>query len=93
MVYQFPLPPLVLNAYQTGNASYLLKWADSLEQISSRTTFFNFLASHDGIGVMPARGILSEKEINEMAKKQRSMAGMFHIKIMEMEQRARMSLI
>ncbi|WP_276717060.1 alpha-amylase family glycosyl hydrolase [Caloranaerobacter azorensis] len=44
MVYQFPLPPLVLNAYQTGNASYLLKWADSLEQISSRTTFFNFHA-------------------------------------------------
>ncbi|WP_054871413.1 alpha-amylase family glycosyl hydrolase [Caloranaerobacter sp. TR13] len=75
MVYQFPLPPLVLNAYQTGNASHLLKWADSLEQISDRTTFFNFLASHDGIGVMPAKGILSEEEINEMVKKAKEHGG------------------
>ncbi|WP_141706130.1 alpha-amylase family glycosyl hydrolase [Caloranaerobacter ferrireducens] len=75
MVYQFPLPPLVLNAYQTGNASHLLKWADSLEQISDRTTFFNFLASHDGIGVMPAKGILSEEEINEMVKKAKEYGG------------------
>lgn len=75
MVYQFPLPPLVLNAYQTGNASHLLKWADSLEQISDKTTFFNFLASHDGIGVMPAKGILSEEEINEMVKKAKEYGG------------------
>ncbi|WP_427340316.1 alpha-amylase family glycosyl hydrolase [Caloranaerobacter sp. DY30410] len=75
MVYQFPLPPLVLNAYQTGNASHLLKWADSLEQISDRTTFFNFLASHDGIGVMPAKGILTEEEINEMVERAKEYGG------------------
>ncbi|EOD01813.1 alpha-amylase family glycosyl hydrolase [Caldisalinibacter kiritimatiensis] len=75
MVYQFPLPPLVLNAYQTGNASHLLKWADSLEQISERTTFFNFLASHDGIGVMPAKGILSDEEIEDMVKRAKEYGG------------------
>lgn len=75
MVYQFSLPPLVLNAIQTGNASYLLKWADSLEQISDKTTFFNFLASHDGIGVMPAKGILSEEEINDMVRKVKERGG------------------
>lgn len=75
MVYQFSLPPLVLNAYQTGNALHLLKWADSLEQVSDRTTFFNFLASHDGIGVMPAKGILSDEEIQEMVKKAKEHGG------------------
>jgi len=29
-------------------------------------TFFNFLASHDGIGLNPARGILSEAEIDAL---------------------------
>ncbi|GIM47939.1 sucrose phosphorylase [Collibacillus ludicampi] len=75
MVYQFPLPPLTLNALHTGNASHLLKWADSLEPISDRTTFFNFLASHDGIGVMPAKGILSEEEIQAMVKKVKDHGG------------------
>ncbi|MDK2919783.1 MAG: glucosylglycerate phosphorylase [Candidatus Petromonas sp.] len=75
MVYQFPLPPLVLNAYQTGNAKCLSKWADSLEQISEKTTFFNFLASHDGIGVMPAKGILSEEEIEEMVERAKEYGG------------------
>lgn len=69
MVYQFPLPPLVLHAMHTGSAKYLLSWADSLQMYSDKTTFFNFLASHDGIGVMPAKGILPEEEIGKMVKK------------------------
>jgi sucrose phosphorylase len=32
-------------------------------------TFFNFLASHDGIGLNPARGILSEAEIAGLAER------------------------
>ncbi|AZR73379.1 sugar phosphorylase [Anoxybacter fermentans] len=75
MVYQFPLPPLVLNAFYRENASHLLKWADSLEKLSDRTTFFNFLASHDGIGLMPAKGILSEEEINEMVEMVKARGG------------------
>ena len=31
MVYQFPLAPLVLDAYRTGDAATLTGWADSLE--------------------------------------------------------------
>lgn len=75
MVYQFPLPPLTLNAFHTGNARHLLEWADSLEPISEKTTFLNFLASHDGIGVMPAKGILSEEEVDEMGKKVKERGG------------------
>lgn len=68
MVYQFPLAPLVLHTFHTGNAIKLLKWADTLVNISDKTAFFNFLASHDGIGVMPAKGILSDEEIEGLVR-------------------------
>ena len=67
MVYNFSLPPLVLHAMQTGSASALSDWAAGLRLPSSRATFLNFLASHDGIGLNPARGILPESEIEAMA--------------------------
>lgn len=63
MVYNFALPPLTLHAISTGDARRLSRWASGLALPSSRVTFFNFLASHDGIGVNPARGILTEPEI------------------------------
>ncbi len=63
LVYNFALPPLVLHSLQTGNANKLTRWAQSLTLPTDRVTFFNFLASHDGIGLNPARGILSDEEI------------------------------
>lgn len=69
MVYQFPLVPLVLHTLQTGNAAHLTRWAAGLEKSSNTTTFFNFLASHDGIGVVPAKAILSEDEVNALVAK------------------------
>lgn len=67
MVYNFSLPPLVLHAIHTGNAGALSTWAGSLSTPSQQTTFFNFLASHDGIGVTPARGILGDEAIDALA--------------------------
>jgi sucrose phosphorylase len=69
MVYQFPLPPLTLFSFQTKSAKKLLDWADSLDQTSPQTTFFNFLASHDGIGVRPTEGILTDEERQLMVSK------------------------
>jgi len=66
MVYQFPLPPLVLHAFHTGDATRLSTWAAGLSTPSSETAFFNFLASHDGIGVRPVEGILSPEEIQAL---------------------------
>ncbi|WP_218675688.1 alpha-amylase family glycosyl hydrolase, partial [Escherichia coli] len=63
MVYQFSLPPLVLHAVQKQNVEALCAWAQSLTLPSSKTTWFNFLASHDGIGLNPLRGLLPESEI------------------------------
>lgn len=68
MIYQFPLAPLVLNAFQTGSAHHLNGWAAALAPPGPQTTFFNFLASHDGIGVVPATGILSTKEVGALAE-------------------------
>jgi sucrose phosphorylase len=69
MVYQFPLAPLVLDAFARGDAARLTAWASSLSPPSERTAFFNFLASHDGIGVVPARGLLSAAEIDDLARR------------------------
>jgi sucrose phosphorylase len=63
MVYQFALAPLVLHTFQKSDVTKLNRWAEELEVPAP---FFNFIASHDGIGVMPAKGILSEIEIQEL---------------------------
>ena len=65
LVYQFPLPPLVMHSLLTGNAGAISRWAASLE-VPTQATFFNFTASHDGVGVMPARGLLREAEIQKL---------------------------
>ncbi len=69
MVYNFPLPPLTLHAFMTGDASILSGWAHTLEFPTKETTYFNFLASHDGVGLMPASGILPTEEVSMMAKR------------------------
>ena len=62
MVYQFALPPLVLQAFVSGSTARLSRWAEGIVPVSPTATFFNFLASHDGIGMRPTEGILSEPE-------------------------------
>ncbi|MBN1247078.1 MAG: alpha-glucosidase C-terminal domain-containing protein, partial [Anaerolineae bacterium] len=66
MVYQFPLPPLVLHTLGTGDASALTAWASGLSLPSNQTTFYNFLASHDGVGVRPVEGILTPSQVQAM---------------------------
>ena len=75
MVYQFPLPPLTLHAFLREDSSALTGWAKGLteEAMSAdfrnrKMTFFNFLASHDGIGVRPTEGILDDSERGFMAE-------------------------
>jgi sucrose phosphorylase len=80
MVYNFSLPPLTLHALQTGNAAVLTKWAAELSIPSNQTTFFNFLASHDGIGLMPAHGFLSQDEIAAMAERVLALGGLVSYK-------------
>lgn len=75
MVYNFSLPPLTLHTFHSGNATVLARWASSLELPSDETTFFNFLASHDGIGVTPARDLLSGEEIQALVERVAALGG------------------
>ena len=64
LVYQFPLAPLILHTFGAGSAAALSRWVSELE---APGPFFNFIASHDGIGVMPAVGLLATEEIAALA--------------------------
>lgn len=66
MVYNFALAPLLIHALLSGDATKLADWAQLLDVPG---VFFNFVASHDGIGLLPARGLLREREINELVEK------------------------
>ncbi|HSF83550.1 MAG TPA: sugar phosphorylase [Anaerolineales bacterium] len=80
MVYNFALPPLTLHTLQTADATALSRWAKGLTLPSKQVTFFNFLASHDGIGLNPARGILSDEEISSIVSKTKSHGGLVSYK-------------
>jgi len=80
LVYNFALPPLVLHTFHTGDAGILSRWASDLELPSEQTTFFNFLASHDGVGLNPARGILSAAEIDSLVEQTLAHGGLISYK-------------
>jgi sucrose phosphorylase len=80
MVYNFTLPPLTLHSFHTGDATALSRWAATLDTPSDRATFFNFLASHDGIGMTPARGILNPAEIDALAERVQALGGLVSFK-------------
>ena len=61
-IYNFSLPPLLIHTLLTGNCRHLKTWMMSMPPARGGTTYFNFLASHDGIGMRPADGLLSEAE-------------------------------
>jgi sucrose phosphorylase len=66
MVYNFTLPPLLFYSFAKEDATVLSNWAKGLNLESENNTFFNFTASHDGIGVRPLEGILDPEELEEL---------------------------
>ena len=68
MVYQFSLPPLLLEAFLSGEASAINDWLTHLAPPPAGCTFFNFTASHDGIGVRPLEGLLSADRLEKMVE-------------------------
>jgi len=66
MVYNFTLPPLLFYTFVKEDATVLTDWAKGLRLDSADNTFFNFTASHDGIGVRPLEGILPTRELEAL---------------------------
>jgi sucrose phosphorylase len=73
-IYQFTLAPLVLHGLQTGDTEPLTRWAAAMS-LPAGNTAMNFLASHDGVGVRPAKGWLSTEQIGELAARCREAGG------------------
>lgn len=76
MVYQFPLPPLVLHALNSGTSAYLMKWASELPEYPEGCTVLNFTASHDGIGLRALEGVVSVEEVEELVESMRHFGGL-----------------
>ncbi len=81
LIYNFALPPLVLHSFLTGNAEILTHWARELAPPSETTAFLNFLDSHDGIGLLGARGILSERQVTHMCDRARERGGFVSMRL------------
>ncbi|BFM07986.1 sugar phosphorylase [Halioxenophilus aromaticivorans] len=65
-IYNFSLPPLLVNTLVTGDCKYLKQWMMSMPPAQNGTAYFNFIASHDGIGLRPAEGLLKDAEIDTL---------------------------
>ena len=66
MIYNFSLPPLLLHALLSGSARHLNHWLMRMPPAQHGCAYLNFSASHDGIGVRGAEGLLSGEELGEM---------------------------
>lgn len=83
MVYNFALPPLLTHSVLKGNTQKLTKWAQTLKLPSDKVCFFNFTASHDGIGLRPVKGILDDEEINDLVKTIQNHGGLVSFRTQE----------
>ncbi len=61
MVYQFALPPLLLDAVIHRDPGPLRAWLAELEPAPAGAAYFNFTASHDGVGLRPLEGLVEER--------------------------------
>lgn len=75
MIYNFSLPPLLLNALLQGRSDHLKTWMMSMPPAPVGCAYFNFMASHDGIGMRPAEGLLDQAEYDALLKTMQKFGG------------------
>lgn len=80
MVYNFALPPLLLHTFFAESSEKLTGWAKGLEVLSDTATFFNFMDSHDGIGLPGAWEILNSSEIEKIVQTVQERGGLISYK-------------
>jgi len=68
MIYNFPLAPLLLWSTLRNDATALSDWAQGVGKINDDVTFLNITATHDGIGLRPTEGILSDADRARMVE-------------------------
>lgn len=75
-IYNFSLPPLLIYSLISGDCQALKHWLMRMPPAQNGTCYFNFIASHDGIGLRPAEGLLSESEIATMVNTMQNFGGL-----------------
>ena len=75
-IYNFSLPPLLIHTLIAGDCVALKNWLMRMPPAQNGTCYFNFIASHDGIGLRPAEGLMSEHEINQMVATMQQFGGL-----------------
>jgi sucrose phosphorylase len=75
MIYNFSLPPLLLNALLQGKSDHLKTWMMRMPPAPIGCAYLNFTASHDGIGLRPAEGLLSEEEFQQLLETMQQFGG------------------
>ena len=75
MIYQFPLPPLLLHTLHRGSSKYLTKWTRQVPDPGDEATYFNFTASQDGIALLPAEGLIPQEKMDQMMEKMKDFGG------------------
>ncbi|MCL6417240.1 sugar phosphorylase [Aestuariirhabdus sp. Z084] len=85
MVYNFPLPPLLLHTFFAGDCHHLTEWLMSMPAPPLGSTYFNFIASHDGIGLRPVEGILDDLERDRMVAMVEQLGGRVSVRKLEGE--------
>lgn len=78
VVYNFSLPPLLLHSLVTGQGEWLYRWCDSLPTLPKGCTYLNFTASHDGIGMRPAEGLIPDEELDKLFKAMSAFGGVLN---------------
>jgi len=71
-VYNFSLPPLLIHALISGTSEHLKRWQMSMPPAQNGTFYFNFIASHDGIGLRPVVGLLDQDAIDQLVNTMQS---------------------
>jgi len=81
-IYNFSLPPLMLHALLNGTSRYLNTWQMAMPPAQLGCAYLNFSASHDGIGMRPAEGLLSEDEIDSVIATVQRFGGLVSMRAM-----------
>lgn len=75
MIYNFPLPPFLLNTMVTGNSKGITDWLKTMPDTMESTTYLNFIASHDGIGLRPVEDYFSRQEMTQLIDLMKAFGG------------------
>ena len=65
-IYNFPLPPLIINSILFADSTILRNWSMSMPPALEGMSYLNFISSHDGFGMRPTEGLLDDEQRSKL---------------------------